>query len=186
MMIARSGHHQRQRPGGHLAIGHGAPASRKRSGSPLPIDEEVPARKAKAPRHLAMPAPSHVDLVLGYQEALPIEVQYVIMCRLAEHNPKSVLCLAATSKQQAAVLDRLLPRLARENPLIVAVEGGATPTAADYLRARVALGGEDTNVAVPLRLMEGFVRFFVLHARMGDVARDQRRTSHRARTLPAA
>ncbi|AGO84494.1 hypothetical protein psal_cds_615 [Pandoravirus salinus] len=141
-----------------LATGSAAYGPRKRSTASSTVGDETLTRKAKVRRLSVASVSSHVDLALDYQEALPTELQDAIMRHLAGSDPKSALHLAATSKQQAAVLDRLLPRFVRENPLLVATEG-ATPTAADYLRARIALGAEDTNAVVLLRLMEGFIRF---------------------------
>nr|UMO79942.1 hypothetical protein [Pandoravirus aubagnensis] len=98
-----------------------------------------------------------VDRALAYDDVLPIELQCDVTWYLVECDPQSALRLAATSRQQTAVLDSLLPRLARACRFLEIAEG-ATPTATDYVRACVALGGRDAHATVLSRLMEGLVR----------------------------
>ncbi|AVK77214.1 hypothetical protein pmac_cds_526 [Pandoravirus macleodensis] len=93
-----------------------------------------------------------------YEELLPVELQCAIMARLIEIDPKSALCLYATSRQQAAVLESQRAQLAAINPLLVAVDG-VTPSAVDYLRVRIAMGIEDPQGCAILWLLESFVRF---------------------------
>nr|UMO79854.1 hypothetical protein [Pandoravirus aubagnensis] len=120
-------------------------------------------RKTKLPRHsepVTAPCVDGAWCGLGpqYEHILPVELQRSIMHHLANVDPIAALCLARTSKQQAAVLDSLVAQLARETPLLVAAKD-ATPTAGDYLRARAALGPRDSHISVLLWLLEAFVRF---------------------------
>ncbi|AGO84497.1 hypothetical protein psal_cds_616 [Pandoravirus salinus] len=98
------------------------------------------------------------DTAPAYEDRLPTELQCAIMQHLVDDDPRSALSLATTSRHQAAVLESLLPGLARDYQSLVTADG-ASPTAIGYLRARVALGGNDARAAVLLRLTEGFVRF---------------------------
>ncbi|WBR14577.1 hypothetical protein pkur_cds_402 [Pandoravirus kuranda] len=115
----------------------------------------------------------------AYEEALPTEVQCAIMVHLADSDPKSALRMASTSRQQANVLHSLRSRLAAANTLLVAVDN-VVPTAADYLRAHVALGARDPHGSVLLWLLEAFVRFLFSEpcARLCSHVHDDRSGAH--------
>ncbi|AVK76041.1 hypothetical protein pneo_cds_434 [Pandoravirus neocaledonia] len=100
---------------------------------------------------------SRTDRMYDYECVIAVELQCAVSWHLVECDPQSALRLAAASRQQAMVLDSLLPRLAHACHFLKVAEG-ATPTAADYVRACVALGGRDARATVLSRLMEGLVR----------------------------
>ncbi|WBR14574.1 hypothetical protein pkur_cds_399 [Pandoravirus kuranda] len=101
---------------------------------------------------------SRTDRMYDYECVIAVELQCAVSWHLVECDPRSALNLAAASRQQAMVLASLLPRLARTCHFLD-VAAGATPTAADYVRACVALGGCDPHSAVLMRLLEGLARF---------------------------
>ncbi|WBR14541.1 hypothetical protein pkur_cds_366 [Pandoravirus kuranda] len=104
---------------------------------------------------------------LGYESALPDDIQYGIMERFVVHDPRTALRLASASPRQAAMLESFRDRLIDADAMLQRRDDSPS-TAADHVRASLALARRSGRIdrravlaGVAQCLMEAFARLLL-------------------------
>jgi len=122
----------------------------------------LPTRGARAVRRRVEPS-----LVAGYEQTVIPDIQYQLMRTLVERDPVQALRMAASSRQQAEILQSLAPIVARESALVPL--GASSADARRLLAANARLAHElhggtapdDWELAIATCLMQAFVTYLL-------------------------